>query len=98
MALIKEKTETMEKIIAEMKDKANNREKLRISKRNIIEEDGFIVEVDARTETIKEGMKKCKVNNLILWMSFIGQIRPRKRGGNRMLANWFAKQYGSSCC
>ena len=59
MALIKEKTETMEKIIAEMKDKANNMEKLRRSKRSIIEEDGFIVEVDARTETIKEGMKKC---------------------------------------
>ena len=59
MALIKEKTETMEKIITEMKDKANNMEKLRRSKRSIIEEDGFIVEVDARTETIKEGMKKC---------------------------------------
>ena len=59
MALIKEKTETMEKIIAEMKDKANNMEKLRRSKGSIIEEDGFIVEVDARTETIKEGMKKC---------------------------------------
>jgi len=81
LALIKEKTETMEKIIAEMKVKANDREKLRISKRNIIEEDGFIVEFDASTETIKEG-----------------RIRPRKRGGNRMLANWFAKQYGSSCC
>ena len=48
----------MEKMIADLKDQTDQKEKIRISRKNIFEEDGFITEIDAGAEEFKKGSDK----------------------------------------
>ena len=87
----------MENIIAGMKEKTDCPEKVRDNtKSKIVEEDGFIVEIDANTEASKSGESYDNISPTKLTYFFLGSNR--KRGGIGLLANWFVKQYGSSCC
>ena len=48
----------MEKMIADLKDKTDQKERVRISRKNIFEEDGFITEIDDGAEEYQKGNDK----------------------------------------